>query len=266
MAFVERAIPVGGASLNFEVVGGTTEPTNPKENTIWVNTETAIGEWQFSAVEPTTRVDGSALVAGDVWCKTSDFGTRGFNALKKNGIIIYIASAYQWNGTAWISQETQAYIDGGWEQAGAFLCAKGVVTQGFSLEASTKGASISNTGTQTPTITYGDGYVQIGYSEAYNRGGVWVMPAIDLTNYSNLCVKLTDVVPTKGDVYLHIASSYVDKFSSVAKSARLRDFPNSVVKVDISSVTGVNYVCFAVNGNGGSSGTQYLQFADLWLE
>lgn len=42
----------GGMSLNFKVVGGTSAPSNPKENTIWVNTSTAIHAWDFSATEP----------------------------------------------------------------------------------------------------------------------------------------------------------------------------------------------------------------------
>lgn len=42
----------GGTSLNFKVVGGTTAPSNPKENTIWVNTDHKITEWHFGADEP----------------------------------------------------------------------------------------------------------------------------------------------------------------------------------------------------------------------
>ena len=43
-----------GVELNFNVVGGTSTPSNPAENTIWVNTSTAIKEWHFSAREPST--------------------------------------------------------------------------------------------------------------------------------------------------------------------------------------------------------------------
>lgn len=39
----------GGAALNFKVMGGTAEPSNPKENTIWVNTNNPITGWQFSS-------------------------------------------------------------------------------------------------------------------------------------------------------------------------------------------------------------------------
>ena len=45
----------GGADLNFKVVGGTTEPSNPKENTIWVETEEKIPSWIFSAENPYIR-------------------------------------------------------------------------------------------------------------------------------------------------------------------------------------------------------------------
>jgi hypothetical protein len=43
----------GGGSnpLNFKVVGGTSEPANPKENTIWINTDENITDWAFSADE-----------------------------------------------------------------------------------------------------------------------------------------------------------------------------------------------------------------------
>lgn len=42
----------GGAGLNFKVVGGTTQPTNPKENTIWINTDAEITSWAFAPVDP----------------------------------------------------------------------------------------------------------------------------------------------------------------------------------------------------------------------
>jgi hypothetical protein len=39
----------GGTELNFDIVGGTTEPTNPTENMIWVNTNVEIADYIFSA-------------------------------------------------------------------------------------------------------------------------------------------------------------------------------------------------------------------------
>lgn len=45
----------GGAGINLEVVGGTTQPSSPKENTVWVNTSTTITSWDFSATQPARR-------------------------------------------------------------------------------------------------------------------------------------------------------------------------------------------------------------------
>lgn len=41
----------GGAALNFKVVNNP-KPENPKENTIWVNTDTEITGWQFASDDP----------------------------------------------------------------------------------------------------------------------------------------------------------------------------------------------------------------------
>lgn len=45
----------GGAALNFKVVGGTTQPSNPKENTIWVNTSQEITSLDFGVTAPCPR-------------------------------------------------------------------------------------------------------------------------------------------------------------------------------------------------------------------
>ena len=45
----------GGTSLNFKVVGNP-QPSSPKENTIWVDTDTPIPSWEFSATQPTVEI------------------------------------------------------------------------------------------------------------------------------------------------------------------------------------------------------------------
>lgn len=49
---VSEILNIEDAILNFNVVGGTTQPTNPIENTIWVNTDMDITKWYFSNDEP----------------------------------------------------------------------------------------------------------------------------------------------------------------------------------------------------------------------
>lgn len=104
----------GGAGLNFKIVGSTTEPVSPKENTIWVETDVAIGEWQFSAKEPAVRADGTALAAGDVWVEISENADVVINIAKKNGVNIGLNAVYLWDGTDWIEQTAKAYINANW--------------------------------------------------------------------------------------------------------------------------------------------------------
>lgn len=42
----------GGAGLKLKVVGGTAVPANPRENTVWVNTDSEISCYAFSATKP----------------------------------------------------------------------------------------------------------------------------------------------------------------------------------------------------------------------
>ena len=98
----------GGESLNFKVVGDTTEPTNPNKNTIWVNTDKKIASWIFSATQPKTATEGM------VWIFTSTFSAVEFNALKKNGIQVYPIFAKQYVSGAWVDKTAKSYQNGVW--------------------------------------------------------------------------------------------------------------------------------------------------------
>ena len=99
----------GGAGLNFKVVGGTSQPTNPKENTIWVNTDTAISSWTFSTTKPESHVEGM------VWIPTGISSSTPINALKKNGIEVNPVSAKQYVSGVWVSKNGKIYKNGKWK-------------------------------------------------------------------------------------------------------------------------------------------------------
>lgn len=102
----------GGTALNFCVLGGTAAPTNPAENTIWVNTENEITSWAFSAAEPEAPEEGM------VWFKVGIRSTVSFNALKKNNITVYPSMARQYIGGAWVDKTAQIYQGGEWKDWG----------------------------------------------------------------------------------------------------------------------------------------------------
>ena len=68
------------SSLNFCVVGGTTEPEEFTENTIWVNTDTDMKGWAFSATEPENPVEGM------IWIQIGNSSAVAFNALNSNNL------------------------------------------------------------------------------------------------------------------------------------------------------------------------------------
>lgn len=103
-----EAITTGGGGLNFTVVGGTTEPTDPAENTVWVDTNTDITGWEFGFDQPDTST------AGFVWIKSSPSSPMQFNAISENAIILKIATAYQLIGGTWELMPTKVYTGGEW--------------------------------------------------------------------------------------------------------------------------------------------------------
>lgn len=101
---------IGGGSggLNFKVVGGTSEPSSPKESTIWVNTDTKITSWIFSATEPETSAEGM------VWISVGTSSAVAFTATKKNPIMVYPISAKQYIDGAFADKEAMTYQNGKW--------------------------------------------------------------------------------------------------------------------------------------------------------
>lgn len=73
-----------GAGLNFKIVGGTTQPANPSENTIWVNTDADITGWMFSAKNPFIGeiVESASVLSGTV--DTSVLNQTGYSFRKVN--------------------------------------------------------------------------------------------------------------------------------------------------------------------------------------
>ena len=103
------------SGLNFEVVGGTSAPANPAENTIWVNTSVPISDYIFSAIPPESGAEGS------VWFSTGTTSPAAFNALKKNVVQVYPLSAMQIVNGQIVDVEAKIYQDGEWVDWGTVL-------------------------------------------------------------------------------------------------------------------------------------------------
>ena len=216
-----------GAGLNFTVVGGTTVPASPSENMIWVNTDVPITGWIFSAAQPETAAEG------EVWIATGTSSPSSFNALKKNGIVVYPISAKQYIGGAWASKTALSYQAGAWEEwlTELVLYDSGDecidITGGW--EKKNKLSSSSANGSMTKNADY----VYLKNVSSATVGMVTVNE-IDLTNFSQMhCLcKCT------GEMTFTAAPSFPTTSASYLATGKFTGPNNEVVSVDISEVSG----------------------------
>ncbi len=163
----------GGTALNFRVVGGSTAPANPTDNCIWINTDTSISSWVFSATKP------SPAEYGMVWIATGTASGVAFNALKKNGIQVYPIAAKQYVGGAWVDVTAKSYQGGAWvEWWDGTLYSAGdeyiSVTGGYEV-----------VGSAVLTKNADSMYI------SSNAGGVYTVNKVDLSGYSKVVIEWT---------------------------------------------------------------------------
>lgn len=97
--------------LNYSVVGGITEPSNPTENMIWVETDVEITKHIFSKNEPKNPIEGM------VWIYLSNNSNVSFHTLNINGKEfneVYPISAMQYESGAWVDKTAKIYQGGKW--------------------------------------------------------------------------------------------------------------------------------------------------------
>lgn len=142
----------GGVPLNYRVVGGTSAPSSPSENTIWVNTSTTITSHVFSATQPTGA-------EGMVWFKIGTTSSVAFNALKKNAINVYPGAYMQYVSGAWVSKTSKIYQVSAWKEMTTYLYNNGdqctEITGGWQTVAIPVNATYPNY-SAAPTVTHGN--------------------------------------------------------------------------------------------------------------
>lgn len=109
----------GGAALNFKVIGGTSQPSNPTENTIWINTSTAITGYYFQVEQPVN------MQQGEIWISTGTDSQIAFNALMKNSIKVYPISAKQYVSGSLTDMTAVIYQGGKWASWLTYLYKEG---------------------------------------------------------------------------------------------------------------------------------------------
>lgn len=246
----------GGGSLNFKIVGGTAEPTNPIENTIWVNTDTPIVGYHLSTVQP------DDVLSGDVWIQTVTSGAIGFNALKENRIQIYPLVAKQYISGVWIKKEMTCYLGGEWVTASKYL-----------LDGSSDTGIAWNTygaykGTAAEEST---GYKITGSNGGNQPGAIQTSEKVDISGFSKLHFigsndnamsanfpLVVGIQNSKSYQTSNYDGIYVISRDSVASTSYSLAGTFDLI-VDISQCSGSYYI-------GASSGHESTHIYQIWLE
>ena len=219
----------GGGALNFRVVGSLAQPAEPKENTIWVKTETKILRWEFATTEPTNPESGM------VFFKTALTSSAGFNALRKNEIAVLPTAAQQYISGNWKNMEAYAYIGGTWVQ---FSSEKYVV-----FEAG-KGLSAGLTGFSNATYNSDKIVAKSILGAGSGKGDAVISKEkIDVTQYKTATFSgINCNFSGNGNANSSYIYAFVGGASSTIGSANTSGSAtlasNKTVTVDISNVTG----------------------------
>lgn len=253
---------VEGVQLNFDVVGGIEEPTNPIENTIWVQTDAAIADWVFSVKEPEIPAEGM------VWITTGASSTVEFNILKKNNIQVYPISAKQYVDGTWVDRDAVSYQGGEWAMWIAYLYKLGdeykAFTDGWALSlnngGNTHGESLSK---KSDSMVFASSYVSGSH---FADGFLRANNTFDLTGVTQITAILkTASVSSNVPMFLCVAEndSYRQQYDAVAKANISSG--NTSVTLDVSALKGVYYVGIGA-GAGSANGSSSVTIAEIYFE
>lgn len=223
-----------GTGLNLEIVGGTAQPENPKENTIWVNTDTEISGWCFSAEAPTSPA------AGLVWIETGTADQAKINVLKENAIELELTEAKQYIGGAWVNKKASLYSGGQWTSLwSGWLFQNLLWYSGYvHRHGGSASCNLSTTGYYMYTSTVNDSYCYYGIK-------------INLTGMNFLKARFTGAGGSYVGMFVSAGSSpnYLALYNGSGTAAWKRGCTNGDNLLNVASLSGEYYVWFGVYGN-----------------
>lgn len=205
----------GGAELNFEIVGGTTRPSNPKINTIWVETS-AVTAFGLCTDEPSNPVEGMVWI--NLVSAEEQPDAPVLRIVKDETIIARLCNCQKYSGGSWSDQHAEIYVDGAWVEIpnNVYIVKDGVVSSQYTFEAYHG----------TPQITT-------------NNNALYIA----MTNNGYTTVYTRNKIPTKGFSYALIevadgSSPYNISFGVLENKASFSDENTSPFGANKVSVTG----------------------------
>lgn len=253
----------GGAGLKLKVVGGTAAPANPRENTVWVDTDTEIEGWAFSSTQPESPNEGM------VWFQTTTGSSAAMNIDKKNTVMLYPCGCSQYIGGAWVSRDAQSFIGGKWVDWRIYFYNKGDectdltggwLAMGNLANSSGQGKAI------TPSVTRDADRMVIGFSGAqYGVGHVYTQNRIDLTEFKTITIEgeaaCTNTTP---NIKVASAEPAAGKYWPNVGSVDLPKTGAFKISLDVSALSGLHFI--AVGFYNTASATSTVTMFDYYGE
>ena len=224
----------GGSDGKIYVVGGTTQPSSPKENTIWVNTSVTITSWTMQYDQPSNPTQGT------VWIMTAAYSNAALNPFSKMNAYFYPISAKIYNSGSWVRCGGSVYTNNTWYPMRVYFYDSGdectIITGGWTA------------GGTNPNFVFTKGSDSLYLQAAVANNTVYSMytiNTIDLTNISTLHFKVKyDVNGSSGYCSVNAVNSSpstsdynVGTYNTVTMNLGVQ-----TVSVDVSSLSGNYYI------------------------
>lgn len=226
----------GSDGLNYRIIGGTTQPASPAENTIWVSTGTDIAGYVLTPEAP------ADLYAGLLWVKTGSAGMASFNALKNNMLQVSVSDCKQYLSEKLSPMDGYIYQNGEWIRISSVWDGT-LFDAGNQYEEYTGGwkhSSVSSIGT---TIS--------GYSGSTTSWGsyAYTVNPIDLTDWNTINVNFTAASNNGGSI---VANTVAGLGTAGSMPGFIKITAQGVGTLDISHLSGEHYILLAAGPSQGS--------------
>ena len=121
MKIIGQAItPGGGGGGELTIVGGTSRPSNVKDNAVWVNTDADITSYYLSASEPENPTEGT------LWVALSDESNAEMSVpLGDEWMTICVSRASLYVNGEWHTLDSRMYVNGEWRNPELLLYERG---------------------------------------------------------------------------------------------------------------------------------------------
>lgn len=216
----------GGGGSGLNVVTGLSEPSNAKENTIWVKSNAAGKKYVFAETEPESPSEGL------IWFTVTSF----------SGII---TKANVYTSGSWVAADTYMYLGGSWVH----------IASAFSGILFRHGKFDGISGWDGTSVAVGDVIVSTGKARVEKSIGT-----VDVTNYNTLTITASAQTTSTQSSYIGLSPDGSDAL--VAKATLNKSANVSQVVIDISSISGQQYIAADINT---SSGDVTLRISEMVL-